>query len=167
MAQLHRTTNQCIRSTCIIIFKSWCQFDWINKMILTIIVCGVSINTLLLLLQASQTHGVIDETADGAKEMLEELMQTLEDAASAAGFVSTMIETISRAITKVGLRQHHDRDDITRYHQGGRRHIVTYPSARVSYNSYPDFFWEVCTNASSSVGFAIGDHYSGFSRHFG
>ena len=72
-------------------------------MILTIIVCGVSINTLLLLLQASQTHGVIDETADGAKEMLEELMQTLEDAASAAGFVSTMIETISRAITKVGV----------------------------------------------------------------
>jgi len=38
--------------------------------------------------------------------MLEELLQTLEDAASAAGFVSAMIETISKAVSKVGTFRH-------------------------------------------------------------
>ena len=50
--------------------------------------------------KAGHTHGAIDEAADSMKEMLQELIQTLEEAASAAGFTTSMIDTISKALSK-------------------------------------------------------------------
>ncbi len=52
-------------------------------------------------LQASTAHAVIDEAADSLRDTLQELLQTMEEAASAAGIVSAMIENINKAIAKV------------------------------------------------------------------
>ena len=48
-----------------------------------------------------EVHSAIDEAADGAKEMLQELIDTLEQVASAAGIVTNMVDTISRSIARV------------------------------------------------------------------
>ena len=52
-----------------------------------------------------RTHSTIDEASDGTKETLQELIHTLEDAASAAGYVSSMIDNISKSIASVSMSQ--------------------------------------------------------------
>ncbi|XP_033109397.1 talin-1-like isoform X3 [Anneissia japonica] len=48
--------------------------------------------------KAKHTHSAIDEAAEGMKEAVDELNNTLEDAASQFGMVTGMVETISKAI---------------------------------------------------------------------
>ena len=51
--------------------------------------------------QAVNTHKNVDEAADGAKEMLQELLLTMEDSASAAGYTDAMIDNISKSMALV------------------------------------------------------------------
>lgn len=46
-------------------------------------------------------HGDLNESADGLQEALHELRQTLERIQSESGFVRTMIDNVSSAISKV------------------------------------------------------------------
>ncbi|XP_041458339.1 talin-1-like isoform X4 [Lytechinus variegatus] len=48
--------------------------------------------------KALQTHGAVDEAAQGSKEAVADLIATLEEAASEFGVVSGMVDSISRAI---------------------------------------------------------------------
>jgi talin len=50
-------------------------------------------------------HQTIDENADGTKEVLDDLIQTLEEATAQYGFVTTMVDNLSKAIAKVDLSQ--------------------------------------------------------------
>ena len=51
--------------------------------------------------KAGHTHRAIDEQADGFKENLQDLIQNLEEAASSAGIVTSMVDSISKAMAKV------------------------------------------------------------------
>jgi len=52
-------------------------------------------------LQATHAHGAVDETADGAREMLSELIQTVEDTAASSGIVTVLVDNLSKAIARV------------------------------------------------------------------
>lgn len=52
-------------------------------------------------LQSTQTHATVDEAVEAAKEMLNELIQMLDELASADGIVTNMIDVISKAIDRV------------------------------------------------------------------
>jgi len=54
--------------------------------------------------RATNAHAAVDETADTAREMLLELIQTLEDTASASGLTNVLIDNITKAITKTDDR---------------------------------------------------------------
>jgi len=43
----------------------------------------------------------INEVADGARDMLQELLQTLEEAASSSGYVVALVDNINKAIASV------------------------------------------------------------------
>ena len=43
----------------------------------------------------------MDETADGAREMLLELIQTVEDTAASSGIVTVLVDNLSKAIARV------------------------------------------------------------------
>ena len=51
--------------------------------------------------KASHTHNAVDEQADGLKENLQVLIQNLEEAASSAGIVTSMVDSIAKAMAKV------------------------------------------------------------------
>ena len=51
-----------------------------------------------------QTHAAVDEAVEAAKEMLNELIQMLDELASAAGIVTNMIDVIQKAIDRVSTR---------------------------------------------------------------
>lgn len=51
--------------------------------------------------QAAQTHEALDESVQMMKEAVEDLSGTLSDAASAAGVVSGMVDSINQAINKI------------------------------------------------------------------
>lgn len=53
------------------------------------------------MLQSTQTHATVDEAVEAAKEMLNELIQMLDELASADGIVTNMIDVISKAIDRV------------------------------------------------------------------
>lgn len=46
-------------------------------------------------------HQAIDENADGTKEVLDDLIQTLEEATAQNGYVTSMVDNINNAIAKV------------------------------------------------------------------
>lgn len=48
-----------------------------------------------------QSHDALDETADTVAENLKEFIANMEDQASSAGLVDTMIDNISKSISKV------------------------------------------------------------------
>jgi talin len=48
-------------------------------------------------------HQTIDENADGTKEVLDDLIQTLEEATAQNGYVTTMVENLSKSIAIVDL----------------------------------------------------------------
>ncbi|KAK2151016.1 hypothetical protein LSH36_379g01080 [Paralvinella palmiformis] len=54
--------------------------------------------------KALHTHKNVDEAAEGASEMLQELLLTMEDSASAAGYTSAMIDNISKSMALVDER---------------------------------------------------------------
>ncbi|CAH1788698.1 unnamed protein product [Owenia fusiformis] len=54
--------------------------------------------------KATHTHAAIDEAADSMKDVLGDLLETIDTAASAAGIVSTMIDQISKSISKSATR---------------------------------------------------------------
>lgn len=45
----------------------------------------------------------IDENADGTKEALDDLVQTLEEASASHGYVASMVDTISRTIAQMDI----------------------------------------------------------------
>lgn len=45
----------------------------------------------------------IDENADGTKEALDDLVQTLEEASASNGYVASMVDTISRTIAQMDI----------------------------------------------------------------
>ena len=55
--------------------------------------------------QALHTHKNVDEAAEGASEMLQELLLTMEDSASAAGYTSAMIDNISKSMALVSIQK--------------------------------------------------------------
>lgn len=48
-------------------------------------------------------HQTIDENAEGTKEVLDDLIQTLEEATAQHGYVTSMVDNINRAIANVEL----------------------------------------------------------------
>lgn len=52
-------------------------------------------------LQVTTAHAAVDETADGAREMLLELIQTLEDTAASSGIVTVLVDNLNKAIARV------------------------------------------------------------------
>jgi talin len=58
-------------------------------------------------------HQTIDENADGTKEVLDDLIQTLEEATAQYGFVTTMVDNLSKAIAKVDLGQTNSTHQVT------------------------------------------------------
>ena len=54
--------------------------------------------------KATQHHAGIDECADTVKENLQEYLATIEEAASAAGIVSSMVESMTSALQRLGER---------------------------------------------------------------
>lgn len=53
----------------------------------------------------SNLHQAIDENADGTKEVLDDLIQTLEEATAQHGYVSSMVDHINRAMANVELKE--------------------------------------------------------------
>ena len=51
--------------------------------------------------KASHTHNALDETVDTVTENLQEFIANMEDQASSAGMVDTMIDNLSKSISKV------------------------------------------------------------------
>lgn len=51
----------------------------------------------------SNLHQTIDENADGTKEVLDDLIQTLEEATAQHGYVSSMVDHINRAMASMEL----------------------------------------------------------------
>ena len=51
--------------------------------------------------QAIRTHPAVDEAAQGMKEAVDDLIATLEEAASEFGIVTGMVDSISKAIIVV------------------------------------------------------------------
>lgn len=51
----------------------------------------------------TEAHAVVDEAADGAAEMIHELIQTLEEAASASGFVNALVDNLNKFISTVSF----------------------------------------------------------------
>jgi len=45
----------------------------------------------------------VDEAAEGATEMIHELIQTLEEAASASGFVNALVDNLNKFISTVSF----------------------------------------------------------------
>ncbi len=56
--------------------------------------------------KSTNTHRALDEQADGLKENLQVLIQNLEEAASSAGVVTSMVDSISKAMSKVRIASH-------------------------------------------------------------
>jgi talin len=54
--------------------------------------------------KAVHAHAAVDETADGAREMILELIQTLEDSAASSGIVTVLIDNLAKAIAKTDDR---------------------------------------------------------------
>jgi len=59
------------------------------------------LNIVIVGVQANNAHLAVDETADSAREMLLELIQTLEDTASASGLVNMLLDNLAKAIARV------------------------------------------------------------------
>lgn len=59
------------------------------------------IGNLFSFLQATGIHGDIDEAAEAMKEVVQDLLKTLENAATEAGVVSGFVNQISKAISYV------------------------------------------------------------------
>lgn len=53
----------------------------------------------------SNLHQAIDENADGTKEVLDDLIQTLEEATAQHGYVSNMVDHINKAMANVVLNE--------------------------------------------------------------
>lgn len=53
--------------------------------------------------KAMEFHPLVDEGCDSLRESLNELLQTIGEAVSESGVVSTMVDQISKAIAKVIL----------------------------------------------------------------
>ena len=51
----------------------------------------------------SNLHQSIDENADGTKEVLDDLIQTLEEATAQNGHVASMVDTLSKSIAQIDL----------------------------------------------------------------
>ena len=51
----------------------------------------------------SNLHQTIDENADGTKEVLDDLIQTLEEATAQHGYVTSMVDHINRAMANVEI----------------------------------------------------------------
>ena len=49
----------------------------------------------------------MDETADGARETLQEFIETLQNAAASSGLVTSLVHNLTQAVSKV----YHDHDD--------------------------------------------------------
>ena len=67
---------------------------------------GSRTNNFLVLLflnaqMAAETFSAVDEMADGAKETLQELIETLETAAASSGLVTSLVHNLTQAISKV------------------------------------------------------------------
>lgn len=58
---------------------------------------------LILVLQASHTHDAITEAAQLMKEAVDDIMVTLNEAASEVGMVGGMVDSIAEAMTKVSI----------------------------------------------------------------
>ena len=50
-----------------------------------------------------EVRGAVEEMADGARDVLQELLVTVEDAASSAGFVSALVDNLNKAIVQVSV----------------------------------------------------------------
>ena len=61
----------------------------------------IEIANVNLFRQAMHAHGAVDETADGAREMLQELIQTLDDADLNTETVTMLLETLPKSIARV------------------------------------------------------------------
>lgn len=59
-----------------------------------------------LLSQAQHTHDAITEAAQLMKEAVDDIMVTLNEAASEVGLVGGMVDAIAEAMSKVGLGIH-------------------------------------------------------------
>ena len=55
--------------------------------------------------KATASHTAMNEAAGCLRDVTQDLLATMEEAASAAGAVTTMIDNISKAIAKVCLYQ--------------------------------------------------------------
>ena len=55
--------------------------------------------------QAAAAHAAVEETADGAREMILELIQTLEDTAASSGIVTVLVDNLSKAIARVSNKK--------------------------------------------------------------
>lgn len=62
-----------------------------------------------LCLQASHTHDAISEAAQLMKEAVDDIMVTLNEAASEGGMVGGMVESIAESMGRVSLLRHWSR----------------------------------------------------------
>lgn len=51
-------------------------------------------------------HQAIDEAADGMKDTLQDLMNTMEESASAAGVMTAMVDDLSKSLAMVSSPHH-------------------------------------------------------------
>lgn len=81
----------------------YCAYDWF-----LILIFNPSINVYLFChcSQASHTHDAIAEAAQLMKEAVDDIMVTLNEAASEVGMVGGMVDSIADAMAKVSAAVH-------------------------------------------------------------
>lgn len=65
-------------------------------------------------LQATHIYCELDEAAEGMKDALHDLLQTLESAATEAGVVTGLVDTINKSIVKVNLSENFGKSSVLR-----------------------------------------------------
>lgn len=89
---------------CILLFKVILKRREVFKRLSSIFFCLRRHFTILFpLSQAQHTHDAITEASQLMKEAVDDIMVTLNEAASEVGLVGGMVDAIAEAMSKVGL----------------------------------------------------------------
>ncbi len=59
---------------------------------------------LCLFMKSANAHPIVDDAAKNMQDAVQDLTDTLEEAASETGAVTGLVESISKAMNEVGLR---------------------------------------------------------------
>ena len=89
--------------------------------------CAKCVPTYGSVVQAVQAHQAIDGAADDVRDVLQDLLRTVEDAACQAGIVSNMIDSISKAMSRVRNAAYHCHNR----HRHQLNFDITYTSSRL------------------------------------